>query len=51
MTWTKLHSQLLSNAFEQVLGRADQGAVAYVRCLTPDVVEALARDTTFEPAH
>ena len=49
MNWTKLHSQLLSTAFEEVLGRAGQGAMAYVRCLTPDVVEALAMDTDFKP--
>lgn len=47
MTWTSLHSRLLARAFEKVLGRPDSGTMAFVRCLTPDVVEALAFDITF----
>jgi DNA phosphorothioation-dependent restriction protein DptH len=50
MVWTELHARLFANAFEKVLGRADSGAMAFVRCLTPDVVEALAGDTTFAPS-
>ncbi len=50
MVWTELHARLLANAFEKVLGRADPGAMAFVRCLTPDVVKALAGDTTFAPS-
>ena len=50
MLWTDLHGQILANAFERVLGKPDPGAMAFVRCLTPDVVEALARDTAFAPA-
>jgi hypothetical protein len=49
MMWSELHAQLLANAFESVLGRADLGSVAFVRCLTPDVVGALAQDMTFAP--
>ncbi|MCC6454488.1 MAG: ATP-binding protein [Caldilineaceae bacterium] len=49
MNWTKLHAPLAAAAFERVLGRAERGAMAFVRCLTPDVVEALAADTTFAP--
>ena len=49
MIWTDLHAPLLAEAFEKVLGRADQGSVAFVRCLTPDVVESLASDATFAP--
>ncbi|MDA1276763.1 MAG: hypothetical protein O2960_22325 [Verrucomicrobia bacterium] len=49
MTLTELHSQLLSSSFEEVLGRANKGSMAFVRCLTPDVVEALANDSTFSP--
>src|SRR5262245_19218451 len=49
MDWSELHSKLLANAFEKVLGQPDQGAMAFVRCLTPDVVEALARDSAFAP--
>ena len=44
MDWTDLHGRLLARAFEDVLGRPENGAVAYVRCLNPDVVEALGAD-------
>jgi len=49
MTWSELHSTLLSKAFEKVLGRSEAGTMAFVRCLTPDVVESLARDKRFAP--
>lgn len=49
MIWTELHSTLLSRAFQKILGRPDAGAMAFVRCLTPDVVEALAHDPLFVP--
>lgn len=49
MTWTELHSTLLGRAFQKVLGRPDTGTMAFVRCLTPGVVEALAHDTRFAP--
>ena len=47
MEWTKLHGQILGQAFEKVLGRAKPGAMAFVRCLTPNVVEKLATDDNF----
>ena len=50
MFWTELHSTILGNAFERVLGRAEPGAMAFVRCLTSDVVEALASDANFAPS-
>ena len=49
MTWTELHSRLLCLAFQKVLGRPDAGSMAFVRCLTPDVIEALALDELFSP--
>ena len=49
MDWTDFHATLLSKAFENVLGRAEDGAVAFARCLTPDVVERLASDSSFAP--
>ncbi len=49
MTWTTLHSNLLSRAFGKVLGRPDLGTIAFVRCLTPDIVEALAIGSGFAP--
>ena len=47
MEWTKLHGPVLGQAFEKVLGRAKPGAMAFVRCLTPDVVEKLSADDNF----
>ena len=47
MEWTNLHGQILGNAFSNVLGQAESGAMAFVRCLTPDVVERLAKDANF----
>ena len=47
MEWTKLHGPVLGRAFEKVLGRAEPGAMAFVRCLTPDVVAKLAADDNF----
>ncbi|MDP6676728.1 MAG: hypothetical protein QGI29_04100, partial [Pirellulales bacterium] len=49
MTWTDLHAKLIGNAFRNVLDKAEQGTMAFVRCLTPNVVELLAQDTTFRP--
>jgi DNA phosphorothioation-dependent restriction protein DptH len=50
MVWTELHARLMAEAFVKVMGQADKGAMAFVRCLTPDVVESLAGDTTFAPS-
>ena len=49
MEWTALHGSLLGRAFGRLLGRSEPGAMAFVRCLTPDVVAALAADATFAP--
>ena len=49
MEWTALHGTLLGRAFGRLLGRPERGAMAFVRCLTPDVVAALAADATFAP--
>ena len=49
MDWTELHGPLLGRAFDRVLGRAAPGTMAFVRCLTPDVVAALAADKSFAP--
>lgn len=50
MSWTELHATLLSRAFEKLLGRAEPGVMAFVRCLAPDVIEALAKTSTFAPS-
>lgn len=47
---TNLHARLMADAFERVLGHPDKGAMAFVRCLTPEVVKALAGDASFAPA-
>ena len=49
MQWTELHARMLKQAFERVLGNPVEGSVAFVRCLTPDVILALASDTRFTP--
>ena len=49
MALTSLHGQLLGRAFEQVLGQAEFGTMAFVRCLTPDVVAELAAADSFAP--
>ena len=48
--WTPLHGALLGRAFGRLLGRPERGAMAFVRCLAPNVVAALAADATFAPA-
>ena len=50
MEWTKLHASLLGRACEHLLGRQPvTGSMAFVRCLRPDVVYALAADLSFAP--
>lgn len=49
MEWTHLHGRLLAKAVERVLGASQSGALAFVRCLTPDVVKELAANESFEP--
>lgn len=49
MEWTELHGRLLGRAFERILDRAEAGTMAFVRCLTPDVVAHLAGDDSFAP--
>src|SRR5688500_15107719 len=50
MMLTNLHAQLIAESFAKVLGKPEWGAVAFVRCLTPDVVEALAIDSASAPS-
>jgi len=49
MGWTDLHARILGLAFEKVLGTPDSGSMAFVRCLTTDVVQSLANDSSFAP--
>ena len=49
MEWTPLHGALLGRAFKGLLGRPEPGAMAFVRCLAPEVVATLAADGTFAP--
>jgi hypothetical protein len=48
--WTNLHAKLLCRATEHLLGSGEKGTMAFVGCLPPHVVLALAKDTTFSPA-
>jgi len=50
MKWSKLHAAILSQTFVKILGKAEPGAMAFVRCLAPEVVEALAEDPRFAPS-
>ena len=50
MIWNELHATILGRAFEEILGKGESGAMAFVRCLTPEVVEALAADLNFAPS-
>ncbi|MDE0069127.1 MAG: hypothetical protein OXO48_05395 [Caldilineaceae bacterium] len=47
MESTELHARILGQAFENVLGQPESGSMAFVRCLSPDVVHDLARDKPF----
>ena len=49
MEWNSLHGRLLAGAFKSVLGDSQPGAMAFVRCLTPNVIEALGTDISFAP--
>lgn len=40
---------LLGRTLETLLGSAEDGAIAFVRCLSPDMVERLARSASFAP--
>src|SRR5688572_33391757 len=47
--WTDLHARSLCRAVQRLLGPGERGVVAFVRCLPPHVVDALARDASFAP--
>ena len=49
MLCTELHARLLADALGKALGTAEPGSVAFVRCLTPNIVEALAANMSFAP--
>lgn len=46
--WTYAHGSLLAASFAKILGEPGPGTMAYVRCLTPDVVALLAHDANFD---
>jgi DNA phosphorothioation-dependent restriction protein DptH len=47
MQCTNLHAQLLASSFDKILGKPDPGTVAFVRCLTPNIVHELAAEKKF----
>jgi DNA phosphorothioation-dependent restriction protein DptH len=49
MQLSEVHANVLSSAFDKILGAPVAGSVAFVRCLTPDIVEALATTAEFTP--
>ena len=42
--WTWGHSNFLAKALTKILGEPTDGTMAFIRCLTPDIVDKLARD-------
>lgn len=50
MEWTPLHGPLLAQTLDRVLGIPQPGAMAFVRCLTPDVIKALGAEPSFAPS-
>lgn len=49
MEWTCLHGPLLARAFAGVLGEPQPGAMAFVRCLTQEVISTLGAASSFAP--
>ena len=45
MEWTGIHGRVLAEAVSRRLGGGTPGAMAFLRCLAPEVVNALAADT------
>ena len=46
---TVFHARMLAKALGILLGEPQRGAMAFVRCLAPDVIERLGADDTFAP--
>lgn len=49
MELTELHSTLLAKTLEKLLDQPEEGSIAFVRCLAPEVVQALAANPNFAP--
>ena len=49
MDLSKAHGRFLSGAIKKLLGNPEQGSVAFIKCLTPDLVKGLIGLDTFEP--
>lgn len=47
MKWTEVHTDILARAFNKILGAPQPGTMAFVRCLTPDMVRKLINDSSF----
>ena len=45
MEWTGIHGKVLAEAVSQLIGHGTPGAMAFLRCLTPEAVRVLADDT------
>ena len=44
----EIHSQILASSLDEILGHPETGAIAFIRCLTPDVVDNLVNSSSFE---
>jgi len=49
MEWTDLHTKTIESTFERVLGKVAIASMAFVRYLTPNIVEILAKTHSFAP--
>jgi DNA phosphorothioation-dependent restriction protein DptH len=47
--WTDLHAAILKRSVDQILNAGQDGSVAFIRCLAPDIVEQLAGTGSFAP--
>ena len=46
---TDSHVTLLSRALENLLGKPEEGSMAFVRCLTGEIIQGLAASSSFAP--
>ncbi len=43
-----IHASLLANALNKLLGKAEEGNIAYIRCLDPAIVRSLCASPEFD---
>src|ERR1039457_3554104 len=43
-----IHAELLAKALDKILGKAQEGSIAFVRCLDPSVVRGICSSPAFD---